>query len=176
MNLKDWGQALNWEDKEQVKKGNIGENIVDQYFDGQGYIIYEPRQDAAHLIDRLYVKDKKKLIFADTKTKAKRNMYPDTGFDCKHYKDYQRLQEMGLEVWVFFVDEVEATVYGNTLEKLSEPQVVNHKGKTLRYPWICGEIIYFHRDNMIDISLLSVEEVSEIKSHNTRNYDYEIHG
>ena len=166
---------MNWDDKPQVKKGNIGENIVDQYFDGQGYIIYEPKQDAAHLIDRLYVKDKKKLIFADTKTKAKRNMYPDTRFDYRHYKDYHMLQNMGLEVWIFFVDEVEASVYGNTLEKLSEPCIVQHKGQTLKYPLRGGEIIYFYRKNMIDISLLSQEEVAEIKSHNTRNYEYEIH-
>ena len=176
MNLRDWGQELKWEDKPQVKKGNIGENIVDQYFGGQGYIIYKPVTDSAHLIDRLYVKDKKKLIFADTKTKAKRNNYPDTGFDNRHYKDYQMLQEMGLEVWIFFVDEVEATVYGNTLEKLSEPHIVQHNGRTLKYPWVCGEIIYFYRDNMIDISLLSQEEVREIKSYNTRNYEYAIHG
>ena len=167
---------MNWEDKPQVKKGNIGENIVDQYFEGQGYIIYKPVTNAAHLIDRLYVKDKKKLIFADTKTKAKRNKYPDTGFDYQHYKDYQMLQEMGLEVWIFFVDEVEAIVYGNTLEKLSEPQIVHHEGKTIKYPLRWGEIIYFYRKSMIDISLLSVEEVSEIKSYNTRNYEYEIHG
>ena len=165
-----------WEDKPQVKKGNLGEKIVDEYFEGRGYIIYKPVTNAAHLIDRLYVKDKKKLIFADTKTKAKRNKYPDTGFDYQHYKDYQMLQDMGLEVWIFFVDEVEAIVYGNTLEKLSEPQIVHHEGKTIKYPLRWGEIIYFYRKNMIDISLLSVEEVSEIKSYNTRNYEYEIHG
>ena len=166
---------MNWEDKEQVKKGNIGENIVDQYFDGQGYIIYEPRQDAAHLIDRLYVKDKKKLIFAEVKTKARRNKYPDTGFNNKHYEEYKALQEMGLEVWIFFVDEAEGAVYGNTLEELSAPLTIQHYGKTIKYPWHWGEIIYFYRKIMDDIYLLSEEEVEEIKSHNTRNYDYEIH-
>ena len=165
-----------WEDKPQVKKGNLGEKIVDEYFEGRGYIIYKPVTGAAHLIDRLYVKDKKKLIFADTKTKAKRNMYPDTGFDCKHYEDYQRLQNMGLEVWIFFVDEAEAAVYANTLEKLSEPCSIIHNGQTIEYPKTEGKIIYFYRNSMIDITLLSVEEVSEIKSYNTRSYEYEIHG
>ena len=167
---------MNWEDKEQVKKGNIGENIVDQYFEGRGYIIYKPVTNAAHLIDRLYVKDKKKLIFADTKTKAARNLYPDTGFDYKHYEEYLVLQDMGLEVWIFFVDEVEAAIYGNTLEKLREPHTIHHNGKTIEYPLRWKEIIYFYRKNMIDVASISVEEVSEIKSHNTRNYDYEIHG
>ena len=82
----DWGQALKWNDKLQVKKGNLGEKIVDEYFEGQGYIIYEPTTDGAHLIDRLYVKDKKQLIIADVKTKPKRNKYPDTGFNYKNYK------------------------------------------------------------------------------------------
>ena len=166
---------MKWNDKLQVKKGNLGEKIVDEYFEGQGYIIYEPTTDGAHLIDRLYVKDKKQLIFADVKTKPKRNKYPDTGFNYKNYKEYEVLEKMGLEVWIIFVDEVEGAIYGNTLEKLSEPCSIEHYGRTIEYPLTEGEIIYFYRNNMIDINLLSREEVAEIKSYNTRKYEYEIH-
>ena len=166
---------MKWEDKLQVKKGNIGESIVDDYFKGQGYIIYKPVTDAPHLIDRFYVKDKKKLIFADVKTKAKRNKYPDTGFNYKHYEEYKTLQAIGLEVWIFFVDEAEGVVYGNTLEKLSIPRTIQHKGQTIKYPLRWGEIIYFPRDVMSDIYLLSNKEVGDIKSYNTRNYEYEVH-
>ena len=171
--MKDWGQPLKWNDKPQVKKGNLGEKIVDEYFEGQKYIIYKPITNAPHLIDRLYVKDKKQLIFADVKTKAKRNKYPDTGFNHKHYEEYKMLQEMGLMVWIFFVDEAEGTVYGNTLEELSKECIIQHNGKTIKYPWIWGEIIYFHRDIMDVIHLLSEGEVEEIKSYNTRKYEYE---
>ena len=97
------------------------------------------------------------------KTKAKRNKYPDTGFNHKHYEEYKMLQEMGLMVWIFFVDEVEAIVYGNTLEKLSEPQIVHHEGKTIKYPLRWGEIIYFYRKNMIDISLLACPQLNLLK-------------
>ena len=159
----------------QVKKGNIGERIVDDYFQGQGYIIYKPVQDAPHLIDRFYVKDKKQLIFAEVKTKAKRNKYPDTGFDNRHYEEYKTLQEMGLIVWIFFVDEAEGAVYGNTLEELSIPRTIQHRGQTIEYPKRWGEIIYFPREIMDNIYLLTKEEVMEIKSYNTRNYGYEIH-
>ena len=159
----------------QVKKGNIGERIVDDYFERQGYIIYKPVTNAPHLIDRFYVKDKKQLIFAEVKTKAKRNIYPDTGFDRKNYEEYKKLQEMGLTVWIFFVDEAEGAVYGNTLERLSMPCKIQHKGKTYDYPLPSGEIIYFPREIMHTICLLSNEEVKDIKSHNTRNYEYEVH-
>tara|TARA_Y100000034_G_C6808457_1_gene363200 strand:+ start:305 stop:793 length:489 start_codon:yes stop_codon:yes gene_type:complete len=159
----------------QVKKGNLGEKIVDEHFEGQGYIIYEPTTNAAHLIDRLYVKDKKQLIFADVKTKAKRNLYPDTGFDYKHYKEYKMLQDMGLEVWIFFVDEVEGGVYGNTLKELSKPCEIQHNGKIIKYPLRWGEIIYFYRNNMEIVRLLTTEEVKEIRGYNTRNYEYEVH-
>ena len=85
---------MEWNDKPQVKKGNIGEKIIDKYFEDQGYIIYKTSTKAAHLIDRLYVKDKKRLIFADVKTKAKRNKYPDTGFNYSNYEEYQLLQKI----------------------------------------------------------------------------------
>ena len=167
---------MKWNDKPQVKKGNLGEGIIDKYFENQGYITYKPVTDGAHLIDRLYVKDKKQLIFADVKTKPKRNKYPDTGFNYKNYEEYEMLKEMGLEVWIIFVDEAEGAIYGNTLEKLSEPCSIQHKGKTIEYPLRWGEIIYFYRNDMIDITLLSKEEVGEIRSYNTRNYEYEVHG
>ena len=164
-----------WHDKIEVKKGDVGERIVDDYFRNYGYIIYTPEEGSPHLIDRYYIKDKDNLFFAEVKTKPKRNNYPDTGFDYRHYEGYKILQDLGHKVCVFFVDEVEASVYGNTLSEISKPSTLEYNGRIIEYPLREGELIYFRRDTMKEVTILTQDEVMEIRGHESRNYPYEIY-
>ena len=161
---------MNWEDKEQVKKGNIGEDAVERFLEEEGFVIYKPVTDVAHPFDRLCVKDKNTVFIAEIKTKPKRTYYPDTGFDYRHYEDYQRMQEKGLNVYIFFVDESQGIVYGNPLNKISENCTVEHNGKMLEYPKREGGIIYFPVQNMEFFNYLEENEVNSIKELYTGNY------
>lgn len=45
-----------WHDKPEVKKGDIGELIVQDFFERKGYVIYAPKTDKPHGFD-FYVFD-----------------------------------------------------------------------------------------------------------------------
>ena len=164
---------MKWEDKEQVKKGNIGEDAVERFLEEEGFVIYKPVTDVAHPFDRLCVKDKNTIFIAEIKTKPMRKYYPDTGFNYTHYEDYQRMQKKGLNVYMFFVDEIQGVIYGNTLNKISENCIVEHNGKMREYPKIEGSIIYFPIKNMEFINHLKESEINSIKELYTGSY--EIH-
>ena len=59
----------------------------------KGYVVYKPVTEGAHAFDILAVKDKKTVIIADVKTKARRNYFPDTGINYKHYVEYKAISE-----------------------------------------------------------------------------------
>ena len=42
---------MNWNNKITVKKGNIGEQIIRNFFEKKGWIIYKPITNKAHWID-----------------------------------------------------------------------------------------------------------------------------
>ena len=64
---------MNWEDKPQVKKGNIGENIIINFLEEKGFIIYKPITKAAHWIDIIATKSKEEIYAIDVKTKGRFN-------------------------------------------------------------------------------------------------------
>ena len=161
---------MNWGDKKEVKKGNIGEVAVERFLEEQGFVVYKTTTDAPHPFDMLCVKDKNTVFAAEIKTKPKRTFYPDTGFNYTHYEDYQRMQKKGLYVYIFFVDEREGVVYGNTLDKLSEKCTIEHKGNILEYPKIERNIIYFPIKKMENIKDLEEDEINSIKEQYTGSY------
>ena len=161
---------MKWNDKPQVKKGNLGEDAVERFLEEQGFVIYKPVTDAAHPFDRLCVKDKNTVFAAEIKTKPKRTYYPDTGFDYTHYEDYQRMQKKGLNVYIFFVDEREGVVYGNPLDKISESCEVEHNGVMLKYPKRENGIIYFPIQKMEFFNYLEESEINSIKELYMGNY------
>jgi len=168
---------MNWNDKTTVKKGNIGEQIVNDYLASKGLIVYEPITNRAHGFDRLVSKGKEKLVIVEIKTKAKRNAYPDTGIDYRHYLEYKAISKKhNLPVWLFFVDEMLGEIYGSTIETLEQPNCYEFNGKTLSYPMVKqhknSKIIYFYQPQMKTISKLTHEQIQNIKEFSTRSYDY----
>ena len=47
---------MSWQDKIQVKKGNIGEKIVRNYLEKKGFIVYEPKTNGSHPFDKIAIK------------------------------------------------------------------------------------------------------------------------
>ena len=172
---------MKWEDKTSVKKGNLGEKIIDEYIAKNScFVPYHPVFDGSHPFDRLCAtKDKKEMFIAEIKTKPARLYYPDTGIDYKHYKEYKFIeQKYNLRIFLFFVDEVKSEIYGNYLDVLDKDCKVNYKGKEISYPkteWNKRDsckMIYFPLINTKFISNLKKQDSVELKSLNKSSYGY----
>lgn len=117
--------------------------------------------------------DKKTVFIADTKTKAMRTYYPDTGIDIRHYDDYMNIcTTHSMHIFLFFVDELAKQIYGNWLFELDKPASVQHRGKKLTYPMIDRGMRYFWRGAMRDIANLTDSQAEAIKQYSTRNPAY----
>ena len=165
---------MSWENKTQVKKGNIGENIVKSYLENKGFIVYEPVTNRSHPFDKIAVKNKNNMIIVEVKTKARMNRFNATGFDVRSYNYYKLLRDKyNIPLHCFFVDEYLGKIYGNKLSVLEEEYLDN---KNVLYPntKIVNNIILFSLDKMNLIHTLKDNEIKEIKKHNTRNYQYSI--
>ena len=169
-----------WVDRQTVKKGDLGESIVDGYLINKGVIPYQPIADRAHPFDRLCASsDKRTLFVAEVKTKAARKYYPDTGIDQRHYQDYLNIwNKYGLDVWLFFVDEGIGKIYGNKISQLIIDRQINHRGRLIKYPLHSSNEkdgrpkVYFPLDAMIFVCDLTDEAGESLKEMSTRNYDY----
>ena len=84
---------MSWEDKEQVKKGNIGELIVREYLEKKGYIVYEPKTNGSHPFDKIAIKGKNNMVIVEVKTKARMNKFYATGFNLRSYKYYKSIRD-----------------------------------------------------------------------------------
>ena len=154
-----------------VKKGDVGEQIVDKFLEGRGVVVYKPPGDCSHPFDRLCVKNRESIFIAEIKTKPKRKYYPDTGFDYLDYLEYLRFQERGINVYIFFVDEETGTIYGNWLKIISKQQNINYKNRVLEYPHRENDIIYFPVDSMEFIDFINKDDAEAIKEFSTGNYE-----
>jgi len=57
------------------------------------------------------------------KSKARRNYYPDTGVDVRHYDDYMHIKETyTIPVFIYFVDEMLKLIYGGEIGWLTQPR------------------------------------------------------
>lgn len=167
---------MNWEDRKTVKKGLVGERILDSVARRRGLIPYQANHEGAHPIDRLFMDlDVTKLIFADAKAKARRNIRPDTGIDIKHYRRYLRIQEeRNADVFLLFVDEILKRAYGNIIRKLDEPyNVTLINGQVICYPQEFKGIRYWPLAKMLHIETLDEDTVAELRGLSSRNPKYD---
>jgi hypothetical protein len=159
-------QIDSWQNQNTVKKGNIGEKIVKEYLEREGYIIYKPDTSGSHPFDNLCASDQN-IFVVEVKTKEARKYYPDTGVDVRHFNKYNNIKEKHkINVYLFFVDAKNAKIYGNELEELIKPKMINGQNYPLRYK----NIIYFPLENMITISQLTKQECENINKYNTKKY------
>ena len=167
-------QNSNWQNFTTVKKGNIGEALVNEWLINKGYIPYSPDADGAHPFDRLVAsRDKKTIFIADSKAKAKRKYYPDTGINIKHYEEYKFIQDKySIDVFIFFVDEEARKIYGNYLRIMQAPRKIIHNGKELSYPLIQNDVIYFPVEFMKEIADIPTEQANSMKQLTTKKEAY----
>jgi len=154
---------MNWQDKTQVKKGNIGEDIIVNFLENKGFIVYKPiTKNKAHWIDIFATKNKNEIYAIDVKTKARFNKWKAQGIDVKHYEDYKRLQKKcNINFYLFFVDEKNGEVHCADLNKLSDGFCPNNpKIKA----WYLEEMELVHE--------LTEKQKEQLTKHDTRNYEY----
>jgi len=164
---------MNWEDKIQVKKGNLGENIVKETLEKRGYIVYRPVTEKAHAFDFLAVKDKKVFVIAEVKSKARFNKYEATGINLSNFKEYKFIYEnQNIDVILFFVDEhpKEKRIYCQKLSILMQEKKVDG----IKYPnlEISQGKILFSLSDMVTVCELTEEQLNELKKYSSRNYEY----
>jgi len=162
-----------WQDKMQVKKGNIGEDIVRSFLEKKGYSVYMCVTEGAHVFDMLAIKDKKVFIVAEVKSKARMNKFEATGINVSHMKEYLHvLQNQGMDVILFFVDEhpKSESIYCQALSELIKPKTVNK----INYPNynIAKGIVLFSLSDMKHVCKLTSEQLAVLKETSTRSYEY----
>lgn len=162
-----------WDQKLTVIKGNFGEAIVDNFLEKKGFICYFPKTKGAHWFDRVAIKDKKKIVVVEVKTKARLNKYPATGFDLRSYKEYKRVyEEHKIDVFVFFIDEMLKKIYGNFIRNLEAPVEIDGKKYPMQLNFGYQTTIVFPLTNMRHICDLTEDQCQFLKIHSNRSYQY----
>jgi hypothetical protein len=173
--------VTNFDDLLSAKKAEFAEPIVDRHISAMGWIPYRPaRKDVAHPIDRIWADlNKHTMLIDDTKAKARREFYPDTGMDMESFLGYHFLcLRYGFECFFSFVDEKEGRIYGGTLSKLLRRRKVQTDKGRLWYPRVENNdhawIIYFPIIAMGVIGNLTNDECKELTRLSQRNEQYDL--
>lgn len=163
---------MNWHDRTEVKKGDVGERIVKNYLESKGGVVYKPITNKAHHFDMLFSYNKTQTIVIEVKTQERLNRYKETGITISHYKDYLRIKN--IPVYLFFVDYSTKTVYGNSLDILSQEYLKDDKMFPFEREGSSGTRVNFHLDTMKTYTKLSDLEIEELKRFTTKKEKYKI--
>lgn len=110
------------ESQKKMAKGEIGEQLVRDLLEKQGWTVYATKTPGSHPFDILAFKPNGARIGVDVKTYPSRTIYPDTGINTAHFKKYQEYsRDSDTEFWIYFVDEVKGKIYGSSLHELEKP-------------------------------------------------------
>jgi hypothetical protein len=145
-----------------LKKGDIGEDIVTEFLEKKGWIIYRPfTKDKAHYFDMLCTLNKEKVIAIDVKTKARLNKWAAQGINIKSYNEYLNFVEMTkVNFYLIFVDDKNGQVYLADLITLKNPIYPNSK------------IIAWKLDDMKYLFTISDEDIDRLSKYDQRNYEF----
>lgn len=156
---------MEFKDLVQTKKGAIGEQIILNYLEQNGYecfIAYN--QNKAHRCDIICFNKNNEIVFIDVKTKPKLNKYNATGINTNSYNNYKKIMnETNKKFFIFFVDENAKDIHLLDLSNCSDGfhLVQNYS------------ITYWMLEEMIKIADNLDENIcNQIKNLNTRNYEY----
>ena len=163
---------LRWCDNPQVTKGDIGEKLVADYLKSQGFNLYKPDGDSAHIFDFIAFKDKDFKFAVEVKTKPAFAKYAQTGFDYRSYETYRaQTKKLNMRVKIFFVDAQEKRIYGGFLDELEKP--CDYQG--IAYPRICitktgDKIICFPTKTMEVFAEIDAETVKKLADLDSSKY------
>jgi hypothetical protein len=143
-----------------LQKGEIGENIIREYLESKGWIVYFPyTKNKAHAFDILATKNKEKIIALDVKTKARLNKWKATGINIKSYKQYLSFKKlMSIDFYIFFVDDKTGDVH---------KMLLNENLKAI-YP--TPYLIAWFLDDMEYLFNIGEENIKKISLLDQRNY------
>lgn len=163
-----------WNEQIEVKKGDLGEELVKKYLEAKKQTVYSTSTDQGHPVDMICAsQDKSNMYMVEVKAKARRKYYPDTGFDLSVYNEYKALQiQRNLTLYVFFVDEEAGKIYGGSLDDISKPTQITHRGHVLEYPLCNKGIMYFPVDNMITVDSIPKDIRGRLQKLTTKNDIY----
>lgn len=145
-----------------LKKGDLGEHIVQEFLEQRGWIVYRPfTKDKAHYFDIMATKDKEKVIAIDVKTKARLNNWKAQGINLKTYLEYKKfIDKINIPFYLIFIDDKNGDVHCAELSKL----------KNSFYP--TDYIIAWYLDEMFYLFNIGNERILELSAFDQRNYEY----
>jgi hypothetical protein len=143
-------------------KGEIGEQIVTEYLEKKGWIVYRPyTKDKAHYFDMLCTFNKEKTIAIDVKTKARLNKWNAQGINVKSYNEYLNfVKNTNVNFYLIFVDDKIGEVYLADITKLDKPIYPNK------------HIIAWNLENMKYLFTISKEDIERLTKYDQRNYKF----
>jgi Holliday junction resolvase len=155
---------MSWEDKQTVKKGNLGEQIIREYLEKSGWIVYFPFSKGAHWFDMLATRGKERVVAIDIKTKARFNKWAAQGIDVKAYKEYVRFYENNLvPFFIIFIDDKIGDVHSADIRKLKDAPYFNPT------PYIIAwELKHMKR---LDLRL-TAEQIRGLSAFDQRKYEF----
>jgi len=154
--------AMRFEDTKQYKKGQMGEEIIREFLEKKGWIVYFPfTKNKAHYFDILATKNKEKVIAVDVKTKARLNKWAAQGINLKSYNEYMKFIEKNkIPFYLIFIDDKSGDVHYADLKKLGRGFPVTSK-------IIAWHLL--HMKKLFNIGEVKIKELSELDQ---RNYLY----
>jgi hypothetical protein len=155
-----------------LKKGAIGEALIQSILEKRGWVVYKPITDGAHAFDMLSIRDKKAAVAIDVKTKPRLNKWNATGVNQSHFVEYQKFsQKHNMPFWIIFVDEGLRRIYGNDLEELEKPRRVDGFSFPAIMDWQ-PQVRIWSLESMKIIGGIKEDLAEEISSFSQRNYDF----
>lgn len=143
-------------------KGEIGEQIVTEFLEKKGWIVYRPyTKDKAHYFDMLCTLNKEKTIAIDVKTKARLNKWNAQGINIKSYNEYVNfVKKTSVPFYLIFVDDKTGKVHLADIIKLENPIYPNTK------------IIAWNLDSMKYLFTIGKEDIIRLSKYDQRNYKF----
>lgn len=145
-----------------LKKGEIGEQIITEYLEARGWIVYRPfTKDKAHYFDMLLTKNKEQVLAIDVKTKGRLNKWRAQGINVKSYNQYKELLEkIKVPFYLIFIDDKNGDVHCANLSKLDDgfnpnPYIIAWPIQKMQFMFNIGE-----------------EKITALSELDQRNYEY----
>mgnify|MGYP003108818686 CR=1 FL=1 len=162
------------------KKGTLGESIVIETLKKlfpEYDILTQNIKDKAHWVDLILMnKINNDIKYIEVKTKARLNKYPMTGIDYKHYQEYIRLNEKGIDVIIFFVDDKLGDIHylpvskAIELENQNKIKILDFKQRNINKKTICWFL-----EDMKFITKISKDQIDKLTKLDERNHNFKIY-